>query len=123
MYPSISEMIGHTFCTVEADNDTLTFVKDDGTRYRFLHRQDCCESVYIESIVGDLSDLVGTPLLNAEEVSSGGTPALCRSDEEYGSYTWTFYKFATIKGYVDVRFYGSSNGYYGEGVDMEKDSI
>ena len=115
----ISEMQGKTFTRVFEDRDVLVFLNDD-ERYTFYHSQDCCESVYIESVVGDLNDLVGLPLLLAEEVSSDDAGPISKYED---SYTWTFYKFATIKGYVDVRWYGSSNGYYSESVDLSKESV
>lgn len=115
----IKEMQGKTFGIVFEDGERLVF-ENDTERYIFYHSQDCCESVYIESISGDLNDLIGVPLLLAEEVSSDDEGPL--HEYEY-SYTWTFYKFATIKGYVDVRWYGSSNGYYSESVSLRKESV
>jgi len=108
------DLVGRILCRAEADGEELTLYLSDTNYVRFYHRQDCCESVYIEDICGDLNDLVGAPLLVAEEVSN-------YEGEETGeeSYTWTFYKFATRKGYVDVRWYGSSNGYYSEDVSVE----
>ena len=99
--------------TVSDYKDEMKFVTTDGEVYTLYHSQDCCESVEIESIVGDLADLVGEEILMAEEaqnlfdlIKSAGK----EEDDEYGSHTWTFYKLATRKGYVDIRWYGSSNG-------------
>jgi hypothetical protein len=103
---------------LDAGSDVVVFTCSDGCEYTLAHQQDCCESVAIEDVVGHVSDLLGTPLLLAADVSNekpdhgpaGGYPA--------ESYTWTFYKLATVKGYVDLRWYGTSNGYYSESVDF-----
>lgn len=115
----IEDMLGKTFVEVKRvtyDGDELHFVLEDGSYYRMWHSQDCCEHVTIEDIEGELSDLVGSPVLRAEEASNSDDPP---TDGYPESYTWTFYKLATIKGYVDIRWYGSSNGYYSENVDIE----
>lgn len=109
----IEELKGKTFTDIDRGDSCIIFVTDDGEQYMMHHEQDCCERVYIESVVGDLHDLINTPILLAEASSSKHAPPPNPS-YEYESYTWTFYKFGTIKGYVDIRWFGSSNGYYGE---------
>ena len=114
----MAQMLGKTFVQVSGavGNFDLLFETANGERFMFSHQQDCCERVDINDIVGDLQDLVGEPLLLAEEVQ-GETP-VDFNEREYESVTWTFYKFATRKGYVDVRWLGESNGYYSESVEL-----
>ena len=114
----MAQMLGKTFVQVSGavGNFDLLFETANGERFMFSHQQDCCERVDINDIVGDLEDLVGEPLLVAEEVE-GETP-VDFNERDHESVTWTFYKFATRKGYVDVRWLGESNGYYSEGVDL-----
>jgi len=119
-YAKIEDLKGKTLTSVVKGEDEITFVCDDGSKYMMFHGQDCCENVSIEDINGELDDLVGSEILLAEEVSNEGLEKTLMSDFGYHpeSYTWTFYKLATIKGYVDIRWYGESNGYYSEGVDL-----
>ena len=114
----MAQMLGKTFVQVSGSvgDGEMTFVTAQGERFMFAHSQDCCERVDINDIVGDLQDLVGEPLLLAEQVQ-GETP-VDFDEGDHESVTWTFYKFATRKGYVDVRWLGESNGYYSEGVDL-----
>lgn len=114
-YETIDKLVGKVFDEVTETGDEMCFIQATGDKYKFYHDQNCCENVYIESIDGDINDLVGTPITMAEES--------CRSaedDECWESGTWTFYRFATVKGYVTVRWLGTSNGYYSESVDFVK---
>lgn len=116
----VEDLLGKVVTVIEQGDDVLTFYTEDGDVYRMIHHQDCCESVEIEDIIGDLDDLIGSPILMAEEVSQEGEGE-GDADDDWGSdsSTWTFYKFATIRGYVTIRWYGYSNGYYSESVDFE----
>ena len=103
---------------LEKGSEKLEFRMMTGTLV-MEHLNDCCESVAIEDFEGDLEDLVGQVLLEAEEVVNGTGKRHRGKASDYGeSTTWTFYKFATRKGYVDVRWLGESNGYYSESVDL-----
>jgi hypothetical protein len=119
MYTKISELVGKTIDSIlGADNgsDSIIFTCSDGTRYHMYHSQDCCESVSVDDIIGDVADLIDSPVLKAEEATNSESPK-----ESYDeSFTWTFYHIATIKGYVTIKWYGTSNGYYSESVDFER---
>ena len=110
------DLVGKVLVSVENKGDEMIFTLDNGEAYKLYHDQDCCESVGIEDVIGDLNDLVGSPILMAEEVTSDTNPEGI-TKEYQDSFTWTFYKLATIKGYVTIRWYGESNGYYSESVD------
>jgi len=117
----VSVLIGKTLTGIDNENgDELIFTCDDGTKYWMFHEHDFCESVTLDDICGNFNDLIDSPLIVAEEVSNGVIPDKKEDDYEPDSRTWTFYKFATVKGWVELRWYGDSNGFYSESVDFEK---
>lgn len=119
------DLVDQVFQSVrKVGDDQLVFTAINGDVFMFYHDQDCCEAVWIEDIIGDLNDLVHAPLIMAEEViyDRETPPDVAPPDNMDGDdcFTWTFYKFATHKGYVTVRWYGTSNGYYSESVHFKQ---
>lgn len=126
---AVSDLEGLTLTRFEIseNKEEINIESSDGRKFKFYHPQDCCESVAIEEVHGDTSALIGTPILLATEStnarnsdgdgegSDGGKP------HDYSeSWTWTFYRFMTIKGSVTIRWLGESNGYYSESVTFEE---
>jgi hypothetical protein len=105
------DLMGQVFSRVYEDPDYNAIVferynsKNNKVGFILYHEQDCCESVYIESVVGNLKDLENTPILMAEESEGDG---------------FTFYKLATIKGYIDIRFNQDIDSYYSVSVNLVK---
>lgn len=115
-----ADLIGKTLVSItgaEVGSERIVLEADDGSTFHMYHSQDCCESVYVEDIAGDVRDLVGTPILFAEESTSDENPDGVTKDYQ-DSFTWTFYRLSTINGTAVIRWYGESNGYYSESVEF-----
>ena len=94
-------------------NDCVVFITVDDEIYVMMHMQDCCETVYLESVDNNVDILVGSQILVAEERSNS-------NEDSSGSETWSFYLIGTNEGWCNFRWYGSSNGYYSESVELYK---
>jgi hypothetical protein len=128
--PDFADLLGKTLTSITISEDKDRIDLKCGDEWFVLHHiQDCCEFVSIEDICGDLDDLIGHPLLLAEEASSRDN-ADDKTTYAYGwagamgvpvseSSEWTFYKLATIKGCVTIRWYGDSE-YYSTDVTFER---
>jgi len=111
----LTDIIGRIPVKIMQDGGEIRIIFADGASCLFWHEQDCCEGVYIKDVNGDWNDLINTPLLVAEERTNEHQPDPTGGDTE----TWTFYTFRSVKGTVDVSWYGTSSGHYSEGVDFK----
>lgn len=113
---SIEDLKGKTLKKAEQAEGSIILTTEQDDVYTLTYIPDCCASCDITDVAGDLQDLVGAEIVMAEEVG-GDMPPMDKYDE---SYTWTFTKLATSKGYVTITWYGSSNGYYSESPSVLK---
>jgi hypothetical protein len=114
------ELIGKTLAEItgKVGDERMEFKTSNGEAYAMYHDQDCCETVSVEDICGDLGDLIGVPIIEAEASSSETRPeGFEGSPDEQPE--WTFYKLGTSKGRVTIRWYGASD-YYSTSVDFSQ---
>lgn len=109
---------GKTLVEIKKTNKEITLKTDDNRSFKLYHDQDCCEHVYIEDVNGDINDLLNTPITLSEEAVSREARPNQNVHKYEDSFTWTFYRLATVKGYVNIRWLGQSNGYYSERVSF-----
>lgn len=121
---SFRDLEGKTITKIEGletGSYDVTFYCSDGSVYRmypdddtFLYGNDI--DIAIEDICGDVDCLIGNEIKKAE---------VRRSEKIDGNWhtpeVWTFYTLATVKGYVDIRWYGTHNGYYSAEVNFWKE--
>lgn len=125
-YEDSAALRGKTIASIkQIDNDRIEIETSDGKRFAMFHSQDCCESVIIHTVTGDLQSLVGSPLLVAREEAGPERPADIPKNDGYAeeSETWTTYFFETETAKVRIVWHGSSNGYYSESVQLEEVSL
>lgn len=116
----IKVLEGQTLSKIHVSDDEteIIFTAENGNKYKMHHNQDCCERVYVDDVCGDIDDLIGSPIIEAEESTSSENPAGGKKEYQDDSFTWTFYNLRTEKGSVTIRWYGESNGYYSESVEL-----
>jgi hypothetical protein len=116
---NFNELVGKTITEIDGLKEGSELVKIKcltGEVYKMYHDVGCCESVFIEDIVGDVNDILNSQILIAEERKDDSN----NRENSEDSHTWTFYELATIKGSITIRWYGSSNGFYSETAAFEK---
>lgn len=118
---NFEELKGETLTHISGDlvgSEQIFFSTESGRLFVMEHDQNCCESVTIDDICGNLEDLIGDPILLAEEISNSDDYEDNNYDDD--SFTWTFYKLSTIKADITIKWYGTSNGYYSEEVTFRE---
>lgn len=103
---------------LEEGSELVTFSCASGRKFQLYHGYDCCEDVHLHDVAGNVEDILNSPITLAEEAEV--EPPQPHPSEYPESETWVFYKLATTKGYVTMRWWGSSNGYYCEHAQFDE---
>jgi hypothetical protein len=122
-----SALLGKTILSLSVDPDKA-YVRiqcSDNTDYLMCHQQDCCEDVSLADIVGDIADVIGSPIFTAAVLSNKVDTDANRDGEwrDVEICEWTFYRLGTKNGEITMRWCGTSNGYYSTEVNFYEKPI
>ncbi len=105
-------LVGTTFTNIQKYEGSLWLADTSGLIYWMGHEDSCCEYVELTDIEGDLEDLLYFPIMLAEEVTHPHDTDKHRE--------WVFYKLATIRGYVTLRWCRDNDSCYSTAVDFKE---
>lgn len=101
-------------------SDEVTIIFTDGSCLKFYHQQSCCETVLLEDFDTNPEYLINTNIIYIEERKYSDSENAVKPLNDWAeSYTWTFYIIKTSKFTMWMRWYGESNGWYSEEVDID----
>jgi hypothetical protein len=110
------EDVLHEICIfAQRFNDKVIFIFANGCFFTIAHEQEVTEDVTLVDMNGDLDDFIFYPLLLCETRTSNVPEEQLTRDS---SETWTFHTLRCLGGSLDLRWFGSSNGYYSETAEV-----
>ena len=114
---------GKTFKNIIINDSrtNISFITEDNEWYTLNHKQECCESVYLEDVDNDINELIGSKILLAElRTNTSDIHKGERDFDTYSSRTWSFYTIGNINTTCVIRWFGASNGCYSEEAELKK---
>lgn len=120
-YKTFESLKGKLLTSIEKGEDEIVFSTSSGERYLMSHYQDCCESVTISEIIGEIDNILNLEILEAQEKIGHGEEESKEFNKKYryDSVTLTDFVLKTKKGNLIIKWIGISNGYYSESVTFE----
>ncbi len=117
----MNELLNEICKAIYIDADKLHIVFETNNKQLvYCVESDCCSQAWIEHIENP-EVLINEPIIEVicKDYSS------VRNDDEYGNdYIDSFgYTFKTHKGYCDMEFRNSHNGYYGASIELQPEAI
>jgi len=113
---NFSELLGKTLLDIKIiQNDNqqeIHFIVEDG---KYIMMKDPNQDIRIKEIVGNLDDLIGSPIIKTDRSFSTG---VIEWSEFWGISIWTFYELATKKGEVSIMWFGKYDENYSEYLDL-----
>jgi hypothetical protein len=118
----MNELIGKKILSIQINDDQsiLAFNTEQGV-VAYEAEGDCCSECWFADITG-VHALLGATVRSSDEVDLENynvDDGRCRQDEDeaYG------FKLTTDKGYTDIVFRNSSNGFYGGWINLYKEPL
>lgn len=121
-FQTMKELIGKTIVSIYVNDDQseLVFETNEG-QIRYVTDADCCSETWFADLIG-VEAIINQEILSVEDLE---IPESLQDDSRSRQDSDSYYgvKLTTIKGYCDIVYRNSSNGYYSGDAGYYKEPI